>query len=200
MLDDFVGITQSSLPGESRAAFPPGTSGGSIVDLVLGTDVASDRGLFGPAADLVVSNGNLEFSVAPGFVEFDWNVNGFDFAGSSVEAILWRGLTNESGQDVSLRFELFQTFDGTDSVFGTGPVDIVLLNGQTRDVQFDTVLAGETDFIGFRVVNQSNFTFNGTLDSVVAVPEPNSFGLIVFSMFVFSVRRRKDRKHRMTIK
>lgn len=190
LIDDFLGATQESLPGESRAAFPPGTDGGSIVDIVLGTDVATDRGLFGPEADLRVFDGNLEFQVAPGFVEFDWNVEGFDFVDNGLETIIWRGLTNESGGDVSLRLELFQTFDGTGTVVGTGAVDIVLLDGETRDVEFNAI-GGETDFAGFRLVNQSNFTFDGTLESVIAVPEPNLVGLLSMAAFAISYRRRK---------
>lgn len=187
--DDFsdpASGSHASTPGESRAGFPPGTIAGTIFGLNSGTDIASDRGLFGSAGSLSVSNGLLNFSLPLGFSEIDWDVDGFDF---NSEPMTWNSLTNRSGQDIDLRIELFQAFNGTGSVVGLGAVGFTIANGETRDVTFST-LAGATDFLGFRIVNDTNATFIGSLEGINAVPEPS--GLLLLSVPTgFLLLRRK---------
>lgn len=192
LIDDFSRPTaadHASVPGESRAAFPPGTSGGSIIALDGGSDIALDRGLFGATDSLVAGGNTLELSIQSGSVEFDWDVDGFDFANSGVPTVLWRDLTNLGTEAISLRMELFQTFDGTDDNVGTGVIDVILSAGETRDIAFDTA-GGETDFVGFRLLNQSASSFTGRLGSVTAVPEP-SCALAAIGGFVIITFRRK---------
>ncbi|MEZ6100765.1 MAG: hypothetical protein R3E01_17495 [Pirellulaceae bacterium] len=81
IIDDFsfpATSFQQSLPGESRAGFPPGATGGNILALSGGSDIARDRGLFGQAGALSAGGGGLILAVPTGFVEFDWDVNGYD--------------------------------------------------------------------------------------------------------------------------
>ncbi|MEM9413356.1 MAG: dockerin type I domain-containing protein, partial [Planctomycetota bacterium] len=168
LVDSFFG--QTSAPGESRATFPPGTTGGTVSDLFSGTDVALDRGLFGSTSSLSIANEHLNFSVSQlSTAEFDWGVGGYDFLTNGFQSLILRDLTNDSSEDVTLIFELFQTFDGTGSNVGTGPVSVELASGETRDVVL-SVASGETDFIGVRLFNQSNDHFNGTIRTALIGP------------------------------
>ena len=195
MLDDFSSpgtATHMSAPGESRAVFPPGTTGGAIISLGGGSDIASDRGLFGSSNSLVAGTGTLDISIANGFVEFDWNVGGYDFHANGVSTVVWRDLTNLGVEDIPLSMELFQTFDGTTNNVGTGVIDIVLAAGETRDVVFSTV-GGATDFVGFRLGNESAIAaFAGRLGSISAVPEPSSAMATGLGAFLFWRRRRAE--------
>jgi hypothetical protein len=189
LIDDFSWpgtADHSSLPGESRAAFPPGTSGGSIIPLGGGSDIAADRGLFGETGNLTAGAGVLALAIPTGFVEFDWEVGGYHF--SPKDIVVLENLQNLGTQDISLRVQLFQTFDGTNNIVGSAVVDIVLAAGETRDVAFSTV-AGATDFVGFRLVNQSSSTFEGRLEGVIAVPEPSAAVLLLIGGIVVGFMR-----------
>lgn len=193
LIDDFSlpnAANHVSAPGESRAAFPPGTSGGSIIPLSGGSNIALDRGLFGATNSLVAGGHTLELSIQSGFVEFDWDVDGFDFAASGVSTVVWRDLTNLGTEAVSLQIELFQTFNGTDGNVGTGVIDVSLGAGETQDVAFDTV-GGDTDFLGFRLSNGSTSSFSGRLGSVAAVPEPSSALTALGGFVIIAFRRRR---------
>jgi hypothetical protein len=155
-----------SQPGESRAAFPPGTDGGSILAL---EPVAVDRGLFGPTGSLTVADGKLAISSLVGLVEIDWDTNDFSFDANEV---IWRGVSNNTGQEATFLVQPFQTFSGTDSVVGRGSTIFTLSAGETRDLRFDN-LSGASDYTGFRIVNQTATPFSGTVESIGVVPRPN---------------------------
>ena len=189
VLDDFSfpnAGRHSSTPGESRAAFPPGTSGGAIFGLDSGVQVAVDRGLFGPVDSLWVTDGKLDLTLSS-LVEIDWDFAGFNFDN---RVVTWRDVSNTTNRDFTLLFEPFQTFSGTDSVFGRGGVTFTLAAGETRDFTFEN-LSGASDFTGFRILNQSGGTFTGSVESIVVVPEPASAMIFVFSICMFATTRRR---------
>ena len=189
VLDDFAspnGGQHASVPGESRAGFPPGFSGGAIFDLAPNGQVALDRGLYGANNSLVVSNGALQLAVG-GITEIDWNFDGFNF---NDRTVVWRGVSNLSNQNATLLIEPFQSFSGTDSVFGRGGITFTLGAGETDDFEFGN-LFGASNFTGFRVINQSGGTFNGSVQSIVVVPEPNCTALLVLLVLPVTFRRRK---------
>ena len=99
-------------------------------------------------------------------------------------------MSNLSNQNATLLIEPFQSFSGTDSVFGRGGITFTLGAGETDDFEFGN-LFGASDFTGFRIINQSGGTFNGSVQSIVVVPEPNCTALLVLLVLPVTFRRRK---------
>ena len=192
LIDDFSwpgASTHISIVGESRAAFPPGTTGGSILSLSSGSDIATDRGLFAATNSLIAGAGQLEISLAAvDFAEIDWDVEGYNFQANLMPNVMMNELTNLGTESVDLTLELFQTSDGVNGNVGTGTVDIRLAAGASTDIAFLPV-AVNTDFVGFRILNTSANPFTGRIGSITAVPEP-SIGFSLLLLFGTMVRLR----------
>lgn len=193
LIDDFSWpgtATHGSLVGESRAAFPPGTSGGSILPLTGGSDIAKDRGLFGATNSLLAGADHLAISLAAvDFAEIDWDVHGFNFHANDTPWVMMTGLSNLGSERVDLTLELFQTSDGVNGNVGTGEIDVSLAAGATTNITFSTV-AWETDFVGFRIINNSSTSFTGRISSFSAVPEPSS--VLPLLLMLCSIARRRQ--------
>ncbi|MEM8911193.1 MAG: hypothetical protein AAGC97_05440 [Planctomycetota bacterium] len=193
-IDDFsdpANGSQNAAQGDPRADFPVGTSGGSIMSLGGGTDIALDRGLFGESGQVSVSGGLLQFSFDAGIVSIDWDLDGFQFFNSGVPAIRLEGLTNTGGQTVSLSVQMFQLFNNGSNSVGSATQQFDLAGGASRDLFF-TPINTETDFVGFRFVNSSpGVTFTGSLASVSAIPEPAAGLMTALTAVAWCCSRRR---------
>lgn len=198
LIDDFADpLTPShtSANGTSRAVSPPLGVGGSVLGISGGTDVASDRGLYGrPPLDggpfdpgaLRAGGGNIDMALGAGETAvMDWNVGGYDFVDDPV--IVLAGLSNVGLTTAMLTVALWQ--DGAMQ----GSTNVVLDPGEIRDVSL-LAAAGPTDFLGLTITNNSDGVFFGAAEQVVANPEPATMALIGVGVLGGAIGYRRRRK------